>query len=267
MMQTSYWHSLVSLEEEDSEWLSDSMISENPSSPLSYSGDSFTEFSDVDTPSYWDSLLKLEQEDREWNMDKASYWHSFPLLSLEDEDSEWLSDSITSESPSSPVSFSGDSFTDISDVGTPTYWDSLLRLDKEENSEWVSDFNQQLEHVQDGSPISSYKINWGNVVLPPISTISSLTGAHRGRSEDVFSAEHLLKTADTEEFNGDEPLFWPFEGEFDWYSEECSFCSSPRKRLVFYSNMDIPLEYFALDQVSAIETLVGLKEFDGHEGL
>ncbi|XP_050884087.1 uncharacterized protein LOC127087262 isoform X2 [Lathyrus oleraceus] len=239
--RTSYWHSLLSLEDEDSEWLSDSMISENLSSPLSYSGDSFTEFSDVDTPSYWDSLLKLEEEDREWNMDKASYWHSFPLLSLEDEDSEWLSDSITSESPSSPLSFSGDSFTDISDVGTPTYWDSLLRLDKEENSEWVSDFNQQLECVQDGSPISSYKINWGNVVLPPVSTISS--------------------------FNCDEPLFWPFEGEFDWDSEESSFCNSPRKNVVFDSNMDSPLEYFALNQEFAIETLVGLKEFDGHEGL
>ncbi|CAK8536006.1 unnamed protein product [Lathyrus sativus] len=239
--RTSYWHSLLSLEEEDSEWLSDSMISENPSSPLSYSGDSFTEFSDVDTPSYWDSLLKLEEEDREWNMGKVSYWHSFSLLNLEDEDSEWLSDSIISESPSSPLSLSGDSFTDISDVGTPTYWDSLLRLDKEENSECISDSNQGLECFQDGSPVSLYKINWGNVVLPPVSTISS--------------------------FNCDEPLFWPFEGEFDWDYEETSFCNSPRKKDIFYSNMDSPLEYFAVDQEFAIETLVGLKEFDGHEGL
>jgi hypothetical protein len=31
--------------------------------------------------------------------------------------------------------------------------------------------------------------------------------------------------------------------------------------------MDIPSEYFDLDQEFAIETLVGLNEFDGHEGL
>ncbi|XP_058748778.1 uncharacterized protein LOC131621747 isoform X2 [Vicia villosa] len=215
--RTSYWHSLVNLEEEDSEWLSDSMISENPSSPLSNSGDSFTDFSDVGTPGYWDSLLKLEEEDREWNMGKASYWHSFSLLSLEDEDSEWLSD--------------GDSFTDISDVGTPSYWDSLLRLDKEE----------KLECVQDDSPVSPYTGTMVHPVLPPISTVSSI--------------------------NADEPLFWPFDGEFDWDSEESSFCNSPRKRLVFDSNMDSPLEYFAWEQEFAIETLVGLKEFDGHEGL
>ncbi|KAL5082615.1 hypothetical protein RYX36_011036 [Vicia faba] len=304
--RTSYWHSLLSLEEEDSEWLSDSMISENPSSPLSYSGDSFTDFSDVDTTTYWDSLLKLEEEDREWNMDIASYWHSLlslededsewlsdsmksentssplsyggyyfsdvdthsywdsllkleeedhgwnmdkasywhSLLSLEDEDSEWLSDSMTSENPSSPLSFSCDSFTDISDVGTPSYWDSLLRLDKEENSEWISESKQGVECVQDGSPVSSYTINWGTMVLPflpPISTISS--------------------------FNGEEPLFWPFEGEFDWDHEESSFCNSPRKILFFDPNMDSPLEYFAMDQEFAIETLVGLKEFDGHVGL
>jgi hypothetical protein len=96
-----------------------------------------------------------------------------------------------------------------------------------------------------------------------------------------------LETPDIEEFNGDEPLFWPFEGEFNWDSDESSFCNSPRKRLVFDSgsktskttrseqkggedfdsDMDIPLEYFDLDQEFAIETLVGLNEFDGHEGL
>jgi hypothetical protein len=168
----------------------------------------------------------------------------------------------------------GDSFTDISDVGTPSYWDSLLRLE-EEDSKLISDSKQELEYVQDGSPISSYKINWGTEVLPSVSTISPFTGTHCGKSEDI------------EELNGDEPLFWPFEGEFNWDSEEISFCSSPRKILVFDSgstasrikgdeqkgdedldsSMDIPLEYFDLDKEFAIETLVGLKEFDGHEGL
>jgi len=281
--KASYSRSLLSLEEEDSEWLSDSMISENPSSPLGYNGESFGKISEVGLASYWDSLLKLEEEDNVWILDKLSYSHS--LLSLEEEDSAWLSDSMISEDPSSPLSSNGGSFTDISDVGTPSYWDSLLRLE-EEDREWISDSKQGLQCVQHGSPISSYKINWGTVVLPPVSTMSSFTEAHCEKS-DVFSAEHLIETADIEELNGDEPLFWPFEGEFNWDSDESSFCSSPRKRLVFNSgstasrikgdeqkgvedfdsSMDIPLEYFDLDKEFAIETLVGLKEYDGHEGL
>jgi hypothetical protein len=132
---TSYWHSLLSLDEEDTEWLSDSMMSENPSTPLSYNSDSFTEISDVGTPRYWD-LLKLEKEDSEWILDKTSYQHS--LLSLEEEDSEWLSDSMLSENPSSPLSYSGDSFSKISDVGLPSYWDSLLKLEEEDNV-WILD--------------------------------------------------------------------------------------------------------------------------------
>jgi hypothetical protein len=279
--KASYWDSLLDLDDEDSEWLSDSMISENPSSPLSSNGDSFTDISDIGTPSYWDSLLRLEEEDNEWIPDKASYWRS--LLSLEEEDSTWLSDSIISEDPSSPLSYNGDSETEIC---TPSYWDSLLKLD-EQDSEWIPDTKHELECVQVGSPILSYKINWGNEILPSVSTISSLTGPHCSESEDVFSAEYLLETPDIEEFNGDEPLFWPFEGEFNWDSDESSFCNSPRKRLVFDSgsktsmmkrceqkgdedfdsDMDIPLEYFDLDQEFAIEKLVGLNEFDGHEGL
>ncbi|AES67741.1 hypothetical protein MTR_2g098610 [Medicago truncatula] len=281
--KASYSNSLLSLEEEDSEWLSGSMISENPYSPLSLSGDSFSKISDIGLPSYWESLIKLD-EDNVWILDRASYTHS--LLSLEEEDSAWLSDSMIHEGPSSPLSYNGDSFTDISNGGTPSYWDSLLRLEEEDNK-WISDSKQELKYVQDGSPISSYKINWGIEVLPSVSTISSFIGTHCGKSEDAFSAEHLLETTDIEELNGDEPLFWPFEGEFNWDSEESSFCSSPSKRLVFDSRstasrikgdeqkgdedfdsrMDIPLEYFDLDKECAIETLVGLKEFDGHEGL
>jgi hypothetical protein len=215
-------------------------------------------------------LLKLEEEDNELNLDKASYLQS--LLSLEEEDSAWLSDSMISKDPSSPLSYIGDSETEISDIGTPGYWDSLLKLDEQDN-EWISSSKQGMKCVQDGSPISSYKINWGTEILPSVSTISSFTG-----SEDIFSAEEL---------SGDEPLFWPSEGKLSWDSDETSFCCSPRKRLVFdsglktsrmkgceqkifddfASDMNIPLEYYDLDQEFSIETLVGLKEFDGHEGL
>lgn len=243
------------------------------------------------------------------DFDRTSYLHS--LLSLE-EDSEWLSDSMTSsENPSTPLSSNCDSFTEISDVDTPNYWDSLLKLE-EVDSEWISDSKQGLKYVQDGSPVSSYKINWGTVILPTISTVPSFT-------VDIISAEDLLETADIEEFNGDEPLFWPFDGEFNWNSDESSFCTSPRKRLVFDSGsnrikgceqnrneasccvncetsrlsmwskssvetltlgcdklflnedfdsyMNISLEYFDSQQEFTIETMVGLKEFDGSEGL
>ncbi|MCI25368.1 hypothetical protein A2U01_0046559, partial [Trifolium medium] len=87
------------------------MISEDPSSPLSYNSDSFTDVSDTGTPGYWDSLLKLEEEDSEWNLDKASYLQS--LLNLEEDDSTWLTDSMISEDPSSPLSYNGDSETEI----------------------------------------------------------------------------------------------------------------------------------------------------------
>ncbi|KAK7325067.1 hypothetical protein VNO77_29125 [Canavalia gladiata] len=266
------------------------------------------------------------------DLDKASYLHS--LLSLEDEDSEWLSDSMpyecSSENLSTPLSYKCDSFSEVSDVDTPTYWDSFFSP-KVEDSEWISDSKQKLECVfWDDFLSSSYKENWDIEVPSSVSSVSS---------EDNISMEHLLETTDIEEFSADEPLFWPFEGEFDWNSEEpwSSFCTSPRRRFVFdsrsattrikgceqkgdealfsvnsktsrlnmwskssakivplesvdekvalkrgevlsnctfldedfRSNKHLPLgkECFALDQELPIEILVGLEEFDGHEGL
>lgn len=165
------------------------------------------------------------------DLDRASYMDC--LLSLEEEDSEyWLSDSM-SENPSSPLSYiSAESFTDISDIDSPSYWDSLLRLEQSEEE----------------------------------------NGTHFGKLEDNIynSAEHLLETTDIQEYftAGDEhePLFWPYEGKFNWDSEETSFCTSPRRSLD--SNIDLVYaferEYFAMDQ---IEISMGLREFDGHEGL
>ncbi|KAK7261602.1 hypothetical protein RIF29_27917 [Crotalaria pallida] len=303
--RTSYFDSLLSLEDEDSEWLSDS----NPSTPLSCC--KYDSLSDRGSPSYWNSLLGLEEKDS----DRAIYFDS--LLSLEDEDTEWLSDSksygFSSEDPASASPFSyksGDSLSEISDIiGSPFYWNSLLGLE-ENDSESISDSTKHCK------------------VLHPISfTVSSnTTRVQCSRSEDNVSL-------DTEEyFSADEPLFWPFEKHHNWNSEEnwSSFCSSPRRRLVFESNSPTPKkkeckekfndddalcssvkseisglsmwskssakildyeddlskstllddenfgsdidlllasEYFDLDQGLPIETLVGLKEFDGHEGL
>ncbi|OIW08966.1 hypothetical protein TanjilG_05942 [Lupinus angustifolius] len=281
----SYLDSLLSIElEEDTVWLSDSKSYElcsleDPSTPLSRKYDSLSEILDIGSPNYLDSLQSLEGKESV----RESYFDS--LLSLEDEDTEWL----TFEDPSSSTSLSQkcDSLSE-SDIGSPSYWDSLLKLEEKDN-EWT------------------YKGNCS--ALSSVSSVSSLT-----------------TTVQTEEFFGDEPLFWPFEEKLNWNYEKpwTSFCSSPRKRLVseatssptpmikeckqkindalcsvkstwskssakivvplecedhlnktflnenFASNFnDLPLglEYLAMDQVLPIEALMGLKEFDGHEGL
>uniref|UniRef100_K7M3J0 Uncharacterized protein n=1 Tax=Glycine max TaxID=3847 RepID=K7M3J0_SOYBN len=296
----SYMHSLLSLEGEDSEWLSDSMpyglSYEDPSTPPSYKCDAYYEISDFEQGSYFHSLLSLDDEDSEWLSDsksfgcssenpstplsskcnayfqisaleKASYVHS--LLSLEDEDTEWLSDSKPSvrsfEEPSTPLSYKCDAYYEISDFDKACYMHSLLSLE-DEDSEWLSDSKPSGGSSENSSTPISY--NWSIVVPPSVSTSSSFTGVQCGNSEEEFSA--------------DEPLFWPFEGKLNWNSEEpwSSFCTSPRRssaKIVpllecehFDSNKDQLLlgkEYFDLCQELTIETLVGLKEFDGHEGL
>ncbi|KAE9588136.1 hypothetical protein Lal_00002695 [Lupinus albus] len=198
--RTSYFDALLSLEDEDTKWLSDSMLyecpSDDPSTPLSYKCNSLSEISYIGSPSYWDSLLNLEEKDS----DKEMYFDS--LLSLEDDDNGWLSDSF--ENPSTPLSYKSDSFSEISDIGSPSYWSSLLKLEQKDNEGIISDSKQNLNNVLDDSP---------------------------NKSEDSVSAT-------TEEFSKYKPLFWLFEEEN------------------FASNND-----------HSIETLLGLKEFDGHEGL
>ncbi|OIW15934.1 hypothetical protein TanjilG_04469 [Lupinus angustifolius] len=103
--KTSYFDALLSLEDEDTEW-------------LSYIG----------SPSYWDSLLNLEEEK---DSDKDMYFDS--LLSLEDEDNGWLSDSF--ENPSTPLSYKCDFLSEISDIDSPNYWSSLLKLEEKDNDE------------------------------------------------------------------------------------------------------------------------------------
>ncbi|KAG4948067.1 hypothetical protein AAZX31_15G030300 [Glycine max] len=321
--KASYMHSLLSLEHEDSEWLSNSKpfgcSSESISTPLSYKCHASSVISDFSKASCMHSLLSLEDEDSaEWlsdsksfgwssenpstplsskcdafsdisDLDKSSYMH--PSISIEDENSDWLSVSKSygfSSENSTPLSYKFDAYNyEISDLDKASYLHSLLILE-DEDSEWLSDSS-----------------SWSIVVPPSVSTSSSFTGVNCGNSEEEFSA--------------DEPLFWPFEGKLNWNSEEpwTSFCSSPRRRfdsrsttsrikgcnnkqkgnealcivnyetsrlsmwpkssekivpLVcedFYSNKDHLLgkEYSALCQELTIEALVGLKEFDGHEGL
>ena len=245
--------------------------------------------------------------------------------SLEREDSECISDSnskpygcFSSENPSTPLSSTNcDSFSVISHLDKASYWGSSLNLEGE-GCEWISDSAPVLECFWGGNFPSTYP------------TVSSLTRVQCDKTEDRIAVEHLLEIADMEDFSADGPLFWPFEGKFNWNSGESwsSFCISPRRRLVFgsrsttsrikeskhegheaacllskssakmvtselndekvalvpstgsnypilnedyASNNDLPLarEDLSLDQgvEVPIESLVGLKEFDGHEGL
>lgn len=211
-----------------------------------------------------------------------------------------------------------DAYSDISDLDRASYWDSLISLE-EEDTEWLSD-SKPLE------------CSFESPSTPLGNKCDSLSDSRR----ELWDGSEELDS---------EPLFWPFEEELNWNSEETwsSFCPSPRRRLVFdsrsptsrikeckqeghdavcsvksktsrlsmwskssakivpleceeekvvlesrealsnkllslnntflaenfASNNDLPLgwEYIALDQELPIETLVGLKEFDGHEGL
>ncbi|ESW22415.1 hypothetical protein PHAVU_005G152200 [Phaseolus vulgaris] len=283
--KAGYFHSLLSLEDDDddddSEWLSDSKpyacSPENLSTPLSYKTDAFSEISDLDKASYMHSLLNLEGEESEWlsdsksfgcsssenpstpfsykfddvsdisDLDKEYCMHS--LLILEDENSDRLLDCKSyyecSSENSTPLSSKCDSYYNVSDLDKASYLHSLLILE-DEHSEWLSD-----------------STSWDIVVPPSVSTCSNF-----GDSED----KNLLETAGLEEnFSADEPLFWPLEGKVNWNSEETwsSFCTSPRRRFALNSGVCSvnKKEYFALGEEVPIETLMGLKEFDGHEGL
>ncbi|KAG4973925.1 hypothetical protein JHK87_030746 [Glycine soja] len=102
--------------------------------------------------------------------------------------------------------------------------DSLLTLENEDSKWMISDSKPYYGCCSSEKPSS------------PLSTNGII---HFDRSEDNnISVEHLLEIEDMQEFNADEPLFWPFEGKFNWnYSEESRspFCISPRKKVVFGS--------------------------------
>ncbi|KAF5465321.1 hypothetical protein F2P56_015341 [Juglans regia] len=92
---------------------------------------------------------------------------------------------------------------------------SLVNLDGED-SDLISDKTLELVYLQPDFPSPSYK--------------SSLLS-----TEDFNSTltEHVSE-ASLEDFNSDEPIFWPFEREFDWRSQEpwIWFSTSPRKDII-----------------------------------
>ncbi|CAL0324045.1 unnamed protein product [Lupinus luteus] len=215
-----YFDSLLSLEDDDNGWLSDSF--ENLSTSLSYKSDSLSEISYIDSPSYWSSLLKLEEKDN----DEEMYFDS--LLNLEDDDNGWLSDSF--ENHSTHFSYKSDFLCEISYIGSPSYWSSLLKLEEKDNDEEMYfDFLLSLEDDDNGWLSDSFENH---------STHFSYKSDSLSEISYIGSPSYQTSLLKLEEKDINEPLFWPFE--------EGNFAS----------NND-----------HSIETLLGLKEFDGHEGL
>lgn len=261
-------------------------------------------------------LLRQESSDTDYEQDQdlpSVYLYANPLVS-------WLlllaSSSIF---PSKNISFSGSSCacssensSEVSDFEKATYWDSLFDLEGED-SEWISDFESSspLSTKSDSDSDSSSELSDSERVT----YLDSLLSLEDEDCEWLSDSKPELDLIETQVVSSDEPLFWPFEEEFNCNSQESwsSFPISPRKHInsfltthkssglkqrkqkcheaepetrvvssleplsvgknfpekIHVSGKQVPKEkgYFALDQQLSIETLVGLEEFDGHEGL
>lgn len=92
---------------------------------------------------------------------------------------------------------------------------SLVNLDDEDDSKWISDTESELESFQSDFPSPSFKSSCGSEVRSSISSTTSQLDL----SSDV---------GDLEELDSDDPIFWPFERKVDWNSWD-SFSMSPRK--------------------------------------
>jgi len=208
------------------------------------------------------------------------------LLILEDEKSvDCQSYYGCSSENSTPLSSKCDSYYDVSDLDKASYLHSLLILE-DEDSEWLSD-----------------STSWDIVVPPSDSedTISVENLLETAGLEEKFSADEPLFWPLEEKFNWNSEEPWssfcnsprrrsalnsrPSTSKIKECNEaQCSVnCETSRlsmwpkssRKIVPLECEDFELakdlllgnEYFALDQELPIETLVGLKEFDGHEGL
>ena len=140
------------------------------------------------------------------------------------------------DNPSSPFGTKPDSSSQISDLEKTSYSDSLMNLDGED-SNLISDNNLDLDCFQSGFPSPSFKNSWCSEVPSSSSSVSSFTDLGYQKSAYSTSSEHVSE-ATSEDFNADEPLFWPYKCKFDWSSGESWqwFCTSPRKDILTPSN-------------------------------
>ncbi|KAK7818026.1 uncharacterized protein LOC136065219 [Quercus suber] len=140
------------------------------------------------------------------------------------------------DNPSSPFGTKPDSSSQILDLEKTSYSVSLMNLDGED-SNLISDNNLELDYFLSGFPSPSFKNSWCSEVPSSSSSVSSFTDLGYQKSAYSTSSEHVSE-ATSEDFNADEPLFWPYKCKFDWSSGESWkwFCPSPRKDILTPSN-------------------------------
>ncbi|MED6211321.1 hypothetical protein PIB30_072592 [Stylosanthes scabra] len=274
---TSYLDSLLSLEEEDSEWFSDLKpfsSHEDPSTPLSCKYDSFSDISYFDRKSYLDSLVSLVEEDSEWLSDVKPIRCSF-------------------ESPSTPISYKYDSFSEVSDLDTPLNWDSLLKLEGRDSNWSAASFNgvhfdRAEDNVSVKTPLEAanmdefsydeplfwpfegkqswnFEDSWSSFCSSPRKKHVFDSGSTTSSSMNMSKRSAKIVPVDWEDDNG------VMKGKKALNVRHLSLTQIlfNEDDLNASSNKDLfGRDLCALDEeLLPIEKVIGLKEFDGHEGL
>ncbi|KAF2322140.1 hypothetical protein GH714_007581 [Hevea brasiliensis] len=177
------------------------------------------------------------------------------------------------------------SCSQISDSDKTSFLVSLVNLDGED-SQWISsDTELELDYFQTGFPSPSCKscevsLPGSNVSTP--SEVKDEQPRYCALLEHTFSDQEV----DLEDFDTDEPLFWPSQWKQDWNCEDTWKCFSMSPLPMEMENdlkekkdREVPIPQsncsdrdFLEDDITKngelpIETLLGLGEFDGHEGV
>ncbi|KAG2726066.1 hypothetical protein I3760_01G094600 [Carya illinoinensis] len=110
---------------------------------------------------------------------------------------------------------------------------SLVNLDGED-SDLISDKTLELVYLQSDFPSPSYKNSLFSDVVSSSSSVSSLRDIRDEKSPYGSTSTEHVSEATLEDFNSDEPIFWPFERKFDLRSQEpwIWFSTSPRKDII-----------------------------------
>ncbi|XVE84596.1 hypothetical protein DITRI_Ditri17bG0025400 [Diplodiscus trichospermus] len=108
--------------------------------------------------------------------------------------------------------------------------ESSLNLD-EDSSQWLSKTELELDCFHSCFTSPSCKSSQGSEAK---SSISTTINRKDEVTESNLSLETISGEENMEDFSADEPLFWPFDREIDWNSEETwkYFSMSPRKDIM-----------------------------------
>lgn len=177
-----------------------------------------------------EALLALEREvsDEENNSEENADVQDVFTLSGSDADepseSWWTNIECAKNSPASENS--------VSAIGTwlesPRNWDldrtsfylSLLNLDGED-SKWISDEEADFDFFRTNFPSPSFRSYLSR-------SSSSRFASACLIKQKLGTLENAPAASDLEEPSCEDPIFWPFERNFDWASWDC-FTMSPRR--------------------------------------